>query len=409
LLLIGCSREIGIEPLTGPALATQQHPGLGGVLIVGVRAGVNPASVWADYGFVEQDVLPDGHTYLVQIPEGRSLQDVLLQIQADFRIDGAEVNMPVGVPVLRQSSMSFNEGQVQPGDFFDQTLSLRLGLSEAHKVSKGHGVKVAILDTGADLDHSILQGAISSDSYDFVDRDNDPSDRPDGVDNDADGNVDEALGHGSHVAGLVALVAPRAELQILRILNSDGAGTAYVAASAIEFAVNTGADIINMSFGLSSPSAAVERAIHYAQSRGVAVVQAAGNLSPNGAITYPASDPRVWAIAAVDAYDQPASFSSRFEGVVLSAPGENILSTYWNGGYAVWSGTSIAAPIVSGTAALLWARYPFLVHAQVRAVLQSTASPILGGPDGMGAGRVNPRAAVGTGQADDPKLESARR
>jgi subtilisin family serine protease len=278
----------------------------------------------------------------------------------------------------------------------------------AHTGARGYGIRVAILDTGIDMDHPVLASRILPGSRDFLDNDNDPSDVPDGIDNDGDGYIDEATGHGTHVAGLVVLVAPSARILALRVLDSDGIGNVYSVAAAIEYAVTRGARIINLSIGLTAPSAVVDQAIQYAYGQGVILVTAAGN-RPNGPNDFPAISPSVWAIAAVDAGDMPASFSSAFPAVVLSAPGVNLESTYWNGGYAVWSGTSMAAPLVSGAAALVLSRNPSLKRQEVKEWLQSSARPFMTSTYGMGAGILNPGAAVGASPVDVlPNREQAR-
>jgi subtilisin family serine protease len=404
LLATGCGGSSDPASPVG-SLSPAGIPFLSDVL-VHVNEGASAQAIWNDHDLTVLGSLPDGLTYRVQPISGTSTAKTIETLQADTRVAAAEENQAVGLPILRQSSVAFNEGFLVPGDFYGNSLGKRLNLKVAHTGSKGLGITVAILDTGIDPNHEVLAGRLHQDSYDFVEGDADPSDLPDNLDNDLDGEVDEGTGHGTHVSGLVRLVAPSSKILALRVLNSDGQGNAYTVASAIEYAANHGARVITLSIRLTTKSLAVERAIQYAKSKGAILVIAAGN---SGTVEYPAGDPRVWAVAALNDEGRAAWFTSAFSGVVLSAPGENILSAYWDGGYAVWSGTSMAAPLVAGSAALVLARNPGMTEAQVLFRLQTTARPIPGDPEGMGAGGVNPGLAVGLQVAERvPNYEAAR-
>ena len=253
----------------------------------------------------------------------------------------------------------------------------------------GTGIKVSIIDTGINYTHPDLGGGFGSgkkvaDGYDFVNNDADPMD-----DN----------GHGTHVAGTVAAngaikgVAPGATLFAVKVLNSAGSGSTSDIIAAIDWSIAHGANIISMSLGGSvQPNdefADVMNVISDAAvDKGVVMVIAAGNEgSGTGTTGIPASSKKVITVGASSSAgtitildDTIASFSNRGPSAFgrldpeVVAPGVSINSTYYTGGYAVLSGTSMAAPHVSGAVALLLQKNPALTPAQVRAILMHTAS-----------------------------------
>jgi subtilisin family serine protease len=232
---------------------------------------------------------------------------------------------------------------------------------KAQSISTGTGVIVAVIDTGVDYRHPELAAHMLRDSnnriagYDFVQNDTDPMDSTNGIDDDNDGFMDEGAGHGTHVAGIIRLIAPSAKIMPLRVLNSDGVGAADAVARAIEYAIEYREDskkplIINLSLGFPTPSFIVQDAIEEAAEEGVPVIASAGN--DHGSAHYPAAHKNVISVTAIGPNGVKAPFAN-FGKVDLSAPGLGIYSTYLNGRYAWWSGTSMAAPFVSGEAALV--------------------------------------------------------
>ncbi len=174
---------------------------------------------------------------------------------------------------------------------------------------------------------------------------------------------DDDNGHGSHVAGTVAGVdntigvigvAPSANLYGIKVLNRSGRGTTSDIIEGMQWAVSHGMDVINMSLGTSSYVAAYEDATDAVLTAGVIMVCSAGNSGPDeDTVGYPAAFEGVIAVAATDSADVVASFSSRGPEVDVAAPGVSIFSTTKSGGYATMSGTSMAAPHVTGTVALM--------------------------------------------------------
>jgi len=213
----------------------------------------------------------------------------------------------------------------------------------------GDGIKVAIIDTGIDWNHPDL-----ADNYhggiDFVYDDGDPMDDH---------------GHGTHCAGIVAAaddgagvigVAPKVWLYGVKVLDSTGSGYVSDVVAGIDWAVTNGMQIISMSLGSSSDDTSLRNACDNAYSKGLLLVAAAGNEGywPWDTVSYPARYSSVIAVAATDQSDTRPSWSSRGPSVELAAPGVNVYSTVWDNSYATMSGTSMACPHVSGTAALVF-------------------------------------------------------
>jgi len=286
----------------------------------------------------------------------------------------------------------------------------RLEMTAAWDVTTGRPeIVVAILDTGVNTSHADLAAGIWTN----------PGEIPgNGVDDEGNGFVDDVHGwdfaeddnlptddhgHGTHVAGIVgarignglgiAGMAGNVTLMPVDVFRG-GTGTYADLIEAIIYATDNGADVINMSLGATSYSRGEEAAVDYAAAAGVVVVAAAGNTARNSYF-YPAAHPNTIAVAATDASDIRAGFSTYGEFVDVAAPGVAIWSTYFSG-YGPLSGTSMAAPHVAGLAALILSADPTLTAAQVRARIEGTADDLgaTGWDPYFGYGRINARRAL---------------
>lgn len=233
-------------------------------------------------------------------------------------------------------------------------------------------VTIAILDTGVDLLHPDLFVRILP-GYDFVNNDNNPQD-----DN----------GHGTHVSAIAAASTNNGEgvagvnwganILPVKVLNAAGNGTYANVAAGIVWATDHGAQVINLSLGGPTPSFVLNDAVNYAYQRGVILVASTGNAGIP-AVLYPAAYDPVIAVGATDSTNSWAGFSNYGPEVDVVAPGVNIYSAFPGGGYGYRSGTSMAAPHVSGFAALLWG-IPGNGPARIRTLIESSALDL--GPPG---------------------------
>ncbi len=227
-------------------------------------------------------------------------------------------------------------------------------LEEGHAVASnlGQGVKVAVIDTGIDLEHPALVEALAPEKewWDFYDGDATPQE---------EGVLGEGgYGHGTNVAGIVRQVAPRATILPIRVLGPGGGGNLTDVASAIHWAVKMKADVINLSLGSNEEVKAIEEVIDTAVKKGVLVVASTGNTGDT-AVSYPARSatraktaPGRLSVTSVDSADVKSDFATYRAEVELSAPGENVYSPAPGERLAAWSGTSMAAPMASGALAL---------------------------------------------------------
>ncbi len=249
---------------------------------------------------------------------------------------------------------------------------IRLDLAQDH--ATGEGVVVAVLDTGINTRHVMLGDHLFP-GYDFIDEDNDPVDTWDNLDTDGDRFVDESMGHGSHVSGIVRIVAPNARIMPVRIFNPDGQGAYDTVADGIRYAVDNGADVINLSGSGDVSTLNLMDAVRYAYENGVLIVASAGYPS----IGIPAGMETVLSVGALRRdEDMPMSFAKYDDHPAdIYAPGESILSAYAGGPskYAFWTGNSMAAPFVTGVAALMHEANPDCTAACLQTILQESAHP----------------------------------
>ena len=308
------------------------------------------------------------------------------------------------------------------GQSYDDLYGLKkIGCAQAWDVTRGAGTVVAVIDSGIDYNHPDI-------------RDNvwiNPGEIPgNGIDDDRNGYIDDVRGwdfigknhlqpaedndpydgnhHGTHVAGTIAAtgdngigvvgVAWQAKVMAVKGLDDSGIGSDSILARAIYYAADNGADVINASWGRPGGlSQTTSDAINYAHALGVVFVAAAGNDTQDVSDYSPADEPAAITVAATTPNDTQANFSNFGDKIDVAAPGVDILSLQaGTSDYIRLQGTSMAAPHVSGVAALILARHPEFSVEQVRQALRMSATD-LGAPGRdpiFGYGRLNAAQAV---------------
>lgn len=227
-------------------------------------------------------------------------------------------------------------------------------------------VVIAVVDTGVDLNHPDLKNRLTE-GYNMIENNNYP---------------DDDNGHGTHVAGIIAAETNNQEgaagitwynkIMPVKAMEAEGYGTSFDIAKGIVWAVDHGADVINLSLGNYQTSKVMKEAVNYAYKNDVVIITAAGN--DNSTLpSYPAAYPEVLAVSAVDYNGKRASFSNYGDYVDVAAPGVQIPSTYFNQQYAALSGTSMASPHVAGLAGLIRSENPNLSNKEVMNIIKKTA------------------------------------
>ena len=346
-------------------------------VLVRFRAGSRPASQLAARASISASVA-DAYSLiprlqLLRLPPGRSVASAVSELSRDPSVQYAVPDLAVKVAAAPSDPLYSSQWALDA-----------IGAPMAWSRTTGSAtVKVAVLDTGVRLDHPDLTANLVP-GWDFINNDSDPSDD---------------YGHGTHVAGIigaagnngvgVAGINWNVGIMPLKICDAHGSCDLAAEISALQYAVANGAKIANASFGGAYGGYQPERdAIAAAGAAGLLYVAAAGNSQMDNDLvpSYPASYPldNIISVAATDSWDWLASFSNYgFNSVLTAAPGDGILSTMLSSGplsdpsgYGTLSGTSMAAPQVSGAAALLWAQHPAWTMQQVRTRLLTTASPL---------------------------------
>jgi subtilisin family serine protease len=308
-----------------------------------------------------------------RITDRRPVSEVIRALEEDGAIGSAQPNY--------RFALQENAGAPQSDVSAMQYALAKLHVTEAHGLSAGDHILVAVIDSGIDTSHPEIANMVAG-SFDAVNS-------REGADN-----------HGTAMAGAIIAhaklkgVAPAARILAIRAFTKTE-GTTLSILRSLDWAVAQGARIINMSFaGPRDPEIAA--GVAAALKKGVVLIASAGNAGPSAAPLYPAADPNVIAVTAIDAEDHLLSVANRGRHIAVAAPGVDVVAPASGGGYQMSTGTSVAAAHVSGVTALLIAFRPTLTPGAVRKLLASTAADLgpKGRDDQFGAGLVDAYRAL---------------
>jgi hypothetical protein len=415
------SVEVGANPQSPGSSITQP------CIVVELNPGAQIGNVTAVTGTTVRDSIPGSRYYLLEAPPLTSTNDLQLLvavIQQSPHARFAELDQRTWIPETSYCGIqgeASTQGCTTVGvltgiagarEFRSQDWLERIGARAAQNLPAPTECIVAVIDSGVDLTHPDLVGALYSDGYDFVHHVPGAWDTANLVDDDHDGLVDEGFGHGTHVAGTILLVAPRARILPLKVVDDEGNGWGFDIAKAVWYASNSGARVINLSLGLNKSSQVLTDALSRALAQGISVFASAGNTAraqvqfpgnmsndASSVFTVPPIYPHgVVCVTAVDDADRLAYFAAWGALVDVSAPGTSICSTYPGGRYAWWSGTSMSCAIASGACALVRTVVPSGAGTPPAEGVVASAFPIDAWNPGhagqLGHGRVDVMAAI---------------
>lgn len=284
---------------------------------------------------------------LVESDGSRPDDDELSEISGDHDVERIEPNRYFALS--RGNTQSFFVNTI-PSAYLEQPAPSFIGARAIHRVERGGGVIVAVLDTGVSP-HSVLDPYLLP-GYNAFDGSSNARDLATASDTNQDGNVDSLVGHGTMIAGIIHQVAPDSLILPIKVLDADGFGDAFTITAGVRQAIASGAHVINLSLSSPVESEALEQALRDADDAGIVVVASIGNNNRRESV-YPAAFHGVIAVAATTMSDQRASFSSYGTRVDICAPGVGIVGTMPDGGYAVGDGSSFSSALVAGAAALV--------------------------------------------------------
>lgn len=402
---------------------------------------------------------PDlNNTYILNIPKQTDILIMANDYKSNPAIEYAQANHIVKAQIFPETLpndtyVDNNQDGIWSSGAWGQPYEDCWGLKKIHAdqawaSSQGEGIIVAVVDSGIYYYHEDIAANIWANAGDPIN----------GIDDDHNGFIDDAQGwdfvsqdndpydgngHGTHVAGIIAAignnnkgiigVAPQAKVMAIKALDDSGNGTEVTLSQGLYYAANKGADIINASWGSSENSQTILDAINWASSHGCVIIAAAGNDNQDAANFSPANIGNVITVAASDHNDLKSDFSNWGYKIDVTAPGgdsvdasptriyQNILSLkspgtdMYGGGlnivgtkYYRARGTSMAAPFVSGLAALILKNHPTFTPEQIRQVLRISADDVqeVGWDKYSGYGRINAFNAIGINSVLDVNIQS---
>src|SRR5262245_31009087 len=435
MLMRSACAIVAILALTAASVGFTETGSNAGRVVVGLKNGESIDAFCSRHGLTVVDSIP-GSSFLIEADATQ-----LAQASADVAVASTEPDLPVAVSetailspasvafldpalidVLKDSELVWHGANLWKKSVVEQRGIRRINADDALQLADGSGITVAVLDTGVDPSHPALVGSTIPGFNFLADNTNtdEVSDLPPAIigalrlasallnsavltrlNPSTVAFLDPAVlsfvktpplyfGHGTLVSGLIHLIAPRASILPVRVFDTSGTSTTFRIAKAIRYAVDRGAQVINMSFDMDQASPLLAETLDYAASYGVILVASTGNMNKLVTTNYPASHPAVVGVAATNNEDVKARFSNYGPAVKVAAPGDGLISTYPAGLYAGIAGTSFSAAMVSGQAALVRSKSTAPAGDIVRRILNTT-EPI---------GALNPGFALGAGRID---------
>lgn len=345
-------------------------------VIARLEPDANPVAVASDFGITLLDVTAPAPFVLFRAPVGTDIAALQEAMALDARVVWAEDDDPFSTPEHAGGSLASTIGAVgDPGTLYALNANL---LAQIHwdpvaANAPGRRIRVGVLDTGLSPLVGRLWAKVVA-SLNAVEAGSPAYDIPSNTDTNGNGIPDQAVGHGTMVAGLVEQACPRVEFVVVRVADSDGFGSTWTVIKGLAFAVVNGAEVVNVSLG-GDRIPAMSDVMDWVEERRALVVAAVGN---NGADTLlsPAEVRKVVSVAGLLPDDRKAPFSNWGNHVRVSAPATGLAGPWWRGGAVAWSGTSFASPLVTGAVANVLRRYGPKLPDVLRRAIESSGDSL---------------------------------
>jgi subtilisin family serine protease len=328
-------------------------------IIARLRPDVNAALVAAKHHLVLADYTEKAPFALFNVPAGALPDDIQADLMRDRQVmwaeDNAEVVSPEGQGGTKGSTMPAIGGR---SDLYAVNANIlgQINFSQGLAQAPGRTVKIAILDTGLSPQQWYLWSNVVG-GMNFIERGRRPLDVPRGTNSNHNQEVDEGVGHGTMIAGLVDQISPQAKLLIARIADSDGNATAWTVTQGLAFAVVNGAEVANLSMGSTEAIPALSDVMDWCEENRLLVVAGIGNDDTDRAL-YPARITKVVCVSGLDPVNVKADFSNWDGHCDSAAPATGIISQWWDGHMGTWNGTSFSSPMVAAAIADCLRRTP---------------------------------------------------
>lgn len=325
-------------------------------------------SLASEYSLTIEDEITGSNIYKVLVQDSLT---VITDLETDSRVISISPNHSLAVaPIIELPSALFNASSLDEHWGF-QSMNFPADIPWVSEID------IALIDSGVDAGHPFLRDSIKN-GYDALL----------GI------NFEDDHGHGTQVAGILTKDTPQIKIIPIKTIDSSGTGDLFAFLRGIYYAIEQKVDIINMSFGMRNDHPMVERAIHEAISNRIIVVAASGN-SGSSYLLYPARYEEVISVGAYNQNEAKADFSQYGDHLDFMAPGVDIFSTWLEGGYKKGSGTSMAAPFITKTIALIKSTSPHLNQGEIEEIMIAASSPLQGETQlTSGNGKVNVEAAL---------------
>jgi hypothetical protein len=344
-------------------------------LISRIAAGVDPSAIATKYKLTLVDKTANAPFAYFGAPTYAAGQTARQKMATDPQIlwteDDASLSSPENngqkggtIPAIGDRNALYER---------NKNVLAQIGWSKSLANSSGRIVVIAILDTGLASKQTYLWNKTYA-AANFVESGS-PFDMPRNQDSNGNGTPDEAVGHGTMVAGIVDQIAPLTRLAIARVADSDGRATAWRLIKGLAFAVNAKAEVANISLGSSNQIVAMTDVLDWCDEKNLLVVAAIGNNAHEGAV-FPSRISKVICVSGLKPDNVKAPFSNWDGTADAAAPATGIVSQYYNGQMGIWSGTSFAAPMVSGAIADVLRRTGRVLNRSWRDYLKNSGQSI---------------------------------